>query len=205
MSFLLTLIAFLIVFILTELCIKKLRLDPDFTRKIAHVVAGIITFFTPYYLTRWEIVSIGVIFSIVLIFTKAFKLIPSIHSVQRKTLGEIYFPLGIALSAFLFLPNQMIAFQFGILVLGISDAVAALVGIPLGKHVYKILGNKKSLEGSVAFLIATCLILAIFAGSFNLTFLGIGILLTLVEFLLVFGLDNLILPVLSAYLLTVLK
>jgi len=201
----LTFIAFLLVFVLTEVCIKWLQLNSDLTRKIAHIISGIITFFTPFYLTKWEIFSIGIIFSLLLILTKRFKLIPSIHSVQRKTLGEIYFPLSIAISALLFLPSDVIAFQFGILILGISDAVAALVGVPFGKHSYKILGNKKSLEGSLVFFITACLIILGLVGNFNFNFLIIVLLLTIAEFLLVFGLDNLILPVLAGYLLTVLK
>jgi len=205
MYLLLTFFAFLLVFVLTEVCTKWLQLNSDLTRKIAHIISGIITFFTPFYLTKWEIFSIGIIFFFLLILTKRFKLIPSIHSVQRKTLGEMYFPLAIAISALLFLPFDVIAFQFGILILGISDAVAALVGLRFGKHSYKILGNKKSLEGSLAFFITSCLIMLGLIGNFNYNFLFIVFLLTFVEFALVFGLDNLILPVLAGYLFTLLK
>jgi phytol kinase len=187
-----------------ETCVKKLHFNPDVTRKIAHTIAGFITIFTPYYLTKWEIFFIGIIFSIILTFTKIFKLIPSIHSVQRKTLGEIFFPLGIALSAIIFLPSNTVAFQCGILVLAVSDALAAIIGIKFGKHVFNIFGNKKSLEGSIAFFITTGLILLGFDVDF-VHILIVSLLLTIVEFFLVFGLDNLILPILSAYILTIIN
>jgi phytol kinase len=202
MFFVLTLFLFFLTFILTEFCIKKLGWNGDITRKIAHILASLITFSTPYYLTKGEIVSMGILFSILMIITKSFGLIPSIHTVERKTLGEIYFPIGIALSAFIFLPDHILAFQCGMLVLGISDAMASLVGIPYGKHIYKIFGNKKSLEGSLSFFISTCIILGIFLGRFDgVVVINAGV-LTVLEFFLVFGLDNLLLPLVTAYILT---
>ena len=111
-------------------------------------------------------------------------------------------------AAIFFLPENIIAFQFGIFVLGFSDALANILGDLLGRHRIKILGGYKSLEGSLVFFITTLILLMIFVAEPSLAnlevYLMIALFLTLLEFLLFLGLDNLFLPVLAAYLFSLL-
>jgi len=148
-----------------------------------------------------------------------------VHSIERKTLGELYFPIGVALSAFIFLPASaptlvsgqanIVLFQFGVLVMGFADTTAAIIGVHYGKHKFtfvdpraKIFGagaSKKSVEGSSAFFVTTFLIL-LFFNFFSIEiklsgFLVLPIVLSFLELILSFGLDNLILPVVASFLL----
>lgn len=175
----------------------------NFNRKIIHILSAVIIFFFPYFFSLEEIVFISFIFVLFFSLIRFFDFLPIINKVHRVSLGEVFYPLGIMIAAIIFLPENIKAFQFGVLVLGFSDALANIFGDIFGIHRFKIAGGAKSLEGSLAFLFSTFFLIILFqssAGFFDINFyLIISIILTLVEFLLFFGLDNLILPVLSAY------
>jgi dolichol kinase len=194
---------FFILFGVVEILQRWTKTKHELTRKIAHIFSGIIIFFLPNFLTAYEIVSLAIVFSILLGISKYFGLLSSIHKVDRKTLGEVYFPLGIGISAFLFLPSHVLAFQFGVLILTFADSFAGIIGESFGKHKIAFLTNKKSLEGTFAFFITTFLIIFFFQYSqpsfFLLPALTTTILLTLIEILLSTGLDNLFLPILATY------
>jgi dolichol kinase len=75
----------------------------------------------------------------------------SVNGVGRRSWGGIYFPLAVAIVFPLARarPEQYVA---SILVLAVSDAVAAVVGQACGRHMYRIGSDPKSIEGSLAFL-----------------------------------------------------
>ena len=175
---------------------------PENTRAILHMVGGVVFSFSPFLLSREAIIVLGIIFAIIIFFSKHFKFVEGIHGVERITWGEVLYPLGIALAAFLFLPHDLLAFQFGVLVLGISDAVAALVGRNFGTLKFIVFQNKKTLEGSVAFFISVVVLMILFSpGAPALSFFIIPFVLTLAEFILVYGFDDLLLPIAAGTLL----
>lgn len=198
--------AFLALFIAVEIAQRKFRMQSEYTRKIAHVGSGFLVYLMPTVLSRNEIMLLAVIFLVFLSITKASGLLSSIHRVDRKTLGELFFPLSIGVSAFLFLPQDSSAFQFGALVLGVSDAAGGLIGSFLGKHKIAFFGKKKSWEGTTAFFVATFLIgLLVTKGSVPLySNIITALLLSCVELMLTFGFDNLLLPIVSGLLFKVL-
>ena len=186
--------------LVVEMVKRKFAVRTDISRKLAHVGASLIAFATPFFLSKWEIVSICIIFSAVLFYTRQTNFFSSIHSVERKTFGEVFLPIGIALCAFFFLPEEVTAFQFGVLILGISDALAAFVGERFGKHSILLFGSKKSVEGSFAFFVSCLIISSFYVPNIDHQIFAVVFALTLIEFFLVFGLDNVVLPSIGAYL-----
>ena len=85
--------------------------------------------------------------------------------------------------------------------MGISDAVAGVVGEKIGKHSVRIFNNTKSLEGSAVFFVTSLAITVFFVVAPAHQILFIVAVLTAAELLLVYGLDNLMLPILGGYLL----
>lgn len=191
--------------------ILQARVD-NFNRKIIHIISAIIIVFFPYFFTLREIIFISLffafLFTLARIFTiaKIFDLLKIINKVNRISWGEIFYPLGIMLSAIFFLPDRILAFQFGVLVLGFSDALANIFGGLFGTYKVKIFNGIKSLEGSMVFFVVTLLLLILFQGwagyYFSIPFLFVALILTSIEFALFFGLDNLFLPILASYLFT---
>ncbi|MDD4989586.1 MAG: hypothetical protein PHV42_04150, partial [Candidatus Pacebacteria bacterium] len=156
------------------------------------------------FLTRRELIVLSVLFVGIIFATKTFGLFESIHGVSRKTWGEIYFPLSLGLLALFFLPEHILSAQFGVLVLGFSDALASIVGIEYGVHGMRIFGHKKSVEGSLTFFVTTTVLIFAFLTPASFLFIVsailIAFLLTLVELFSINGLDNLLLPLLGAFL-----
>jgi len=82
--------------------------------------------------------------------------------------------------------------------MGLSDALAGFVGERFGRHNIVFLGNKKSAEGSTAFFICTLILTVLFLPTLGYHVVLIPAILTVVEFSMTFGLDNLVLPILGA-------
>ncbi len=196
-------VSFLFIFGLAEALQRWLRIRQEVTRKVAHTCAGIAVVVLARVLSAWEIMVLAVVFAAFLALSKSWGLLPSIHAVGRKTWGEVYYPLGIGLTAFCVLPGGLRAFQFGVLVLALADSLAGIVGDAAGKHRIALVGNRKSLEGSAAFFFAAFVTLLAFQGwrgEFVLVSMTVALFLTLVELFLLAGLDNLLLPVCASYL-----
>ena len=160
------------------------------------IVAGV----APIFVTKEEIIFVSIVFVIVILLERPFRIFSAIHSVGRASFGEIYLPLGVIVTALMFLPHEMRAFQFGIFIMGISDALAGIAGEKFGKHYIQFWGNKKSLEGSSVFFVSSLILTFLFFPMWGYQLVFIPLILTFAEFGFIYGLDNLILPVLGAYL-----
>ena len=179
---------------------RKFLLPATFTRRAIHIGTAVVAGVAPFYVTKMEIFWVSVIFAVILFIGRSYYLFSAIHSVERHTFGEVYLPLGVAFTALFFLPQNMQAFQFGVFILGLSDAVGGLIGEKIGKYQISIFGNKKTAEGSLAFFVTSLLVLFIFSPVINYQLFLIPVLLTLAELGLVYGLDNLVLPIFGALL-----
>jgi dolichol kinase len=117
--------------------------------------------------------------------------------------------LAIFLSAFL--THNKIFFALAILEVSIADGLAAVAGITYGKNWdYKIFKHKKTVIGSMVFWIATVCIFGagllpehsiISFQNYYIILLLVPPAFTLAENLSVFGLDNLVIPLLTIALL----
>ena len=184
--------------------IKWQKVD-NVKRKIIHITAALVICFFPYFLSLYDIILLSVLFALFFLVAKIFKFLPMISSVKRISLGEVFYPIGVLISALVFLPkNEIQAFRFGILVLGFSDALANICGGLFGRFKYKIISGAKTVEGSSAFFLSTFILFIIVRGKIDSVsvdfYLLSSLFLTLIEAIFFLGLDNLFLPVLSSYL-----
>lgn len=183
-----------------EIAKRKFSLSTNVSRRVTHIGAALIATISPLFLNQPIIVIACLFFAGLVLVSRKTTLLSSIHDVERKSFGDVFLPLGEALSAIVFLPHNIAAFQFGVLVMGISDAFAGLGGEKFGKHKVHFLGNAKSLEGSAIFFICTLILALLFTPIFGYQLIMIAATLTIVEFLSIYGLDNLVLPILGAFL-----
>jgi phytol kinase len=180
-------------FILIELITRKLKLNRELSRKLAHIIAGTSAAFLPLLMSFYQIMVLSLLFLPVMAISKRRNLFSSIHQVNRKTYGELYFPIAIFITAWWFPTKDL--FMYGVLVMGISDGLASIVGQRLGLKTYKLWQGKKSYVGSFTFFVSTTLIGILVMPAVGLAPLAaIAILLTLIEACLSGGIDNLILP-----------
>lgn len=130
---------------------------PETTRKLFHTGSGILTLAFPFVFHEvWPVLlltgaSAG--------FIAAIKFLPALRArvghvanrVGRSTLGEVYFPVSVALLFWFAHDEDPLLFVVPILVLTFADATCALVGSRYGLTPY--VGGSKSLEGSLAFVV----------------------------------------------------
>ena len=193
-----------LLFLSFEVLQKTTFLSSGATRRMIHITSALIALSFPKHLTLNQILFICLFFLVFLLVSKRIALLESIHKVERKTWGEIYFPIGIALMAWAFLPAHVRNYEITVLIYGISDVSANLIGTHYGKHSFSIFKCKKSWEGSTAFFISIFIILTIFRISLPIA-AGISLVTTLAEGFSPFGLDNLTIPMVISILFALIK
>ena len=191
---------YVIVFVLAEKAYYS-GLTAEKTRKIAHIGASLVSFFLPALVDLKTALFLGLIFTFFLFWTEKQQLLNSVHKIKAKSYGAIFFPMGLMLCAAIFWRIDPLIFQVSVLIEGLSDGLAGVLGRRYGRSTYNVTGDK-TLQGSFVFFIITFLILLVTivcrTGFVNSQKIGIVVLsslvLTVVEGLLGKGWDNLILP-----------
>lgn len=185
----------------------RCALHPEVSRKLVHILMGLVTLTFPWlFHAAWPVLLLS---ALAIAALAALRFLPALqerfgkvlHGVERKSLGEIYFPLAVAL-LFLLADGQQLFYVIPLLTLTLADAVAALVGVRYGEHRYATSEGSKSAEGSLAFFLVAflsayvpLLLLSESGGSEALLIaLVLGILVMLFEAISVGGLDNLFIP-----------
>ncbi len=209
---LLSLVAIYFLIRLAEKLRREHDLKTEVTRKFVHITVGSFVAFWPFFIPEWMIYFICLGFIAVVMASRLLGWFKSIHAVDRKTWGDILFPIGIAST--LIVANNKWVFAIAMLHLALADGFAALVGEKWGqKTIYKIHGYKKTIVGNGAFFATSALIMgvAIFGLDIGFSQLGLAGLFwipltaTALETVAVRGLDNLIVPVTLAILLNMLQ
>lgn len=198
--------------------------NPELTRKLLHIGMGLTTLSLPWLFNEaWPVVLLAGLSIITLL---AMRLVPFLKEsvggvvagVKRFSLGEVYFPLAVALLFVLFQRDsttspdrKLMLYCIPLLLLTLADATAALIGTRYGQWRYPTADGEKSAEGSLGFF---------FSGFFSvhiplLLFTDVGRAETLLIAVLLAwlsmmfeaiawrGLDNLILPLVSYLLLKI--
>ncbi|MBC8042221.1 MAG: DUF92 domain-containing protein [Rhizobacter sp.] len=217
------LLALLIV--LTEVLRKRFGIGGETTRKLVHISTGLFIFIAPYFFkSNFYPALIPAIFIPFNILAVRLGWLRSLHgrgleSDGNRSYGTVYFPVAFLLLTLLCWGRFSWVLQTSMLVLGLADAFAALVGENLRKpHRYQLSSSPKSLEGSLAMFVTTAVIVFTCFGLFKsqttvigamgleervLLAFSVALIATAVEALLSSGLDNLFVPLSVAYILTI--
>jgi phytol kinase len=188
--------------ILAEVAGRVFGFQAEHTRKFTHVGSGAIIFFTPWLLE--SVWSVGILcggFAVVLTLSDKLGLLRSVHAVKRRTFGVYLYPIAV-FTTYVLADGDALLFQVAILVMALSDTVAALVGQRAGQVLYRVGDGNRSLEGSAAFFALTFLLVMlslVVAGrgvwpDLLLITLLVALLATAVEAISLMGFDNLLIP-----------
>src|SRR6266850_929556 len=188
--------------------------NPEFLRKLLHVGMGLVTLLLPFLFDRsWPVILLASVCALALAAAKYWKPLGAVvGGVDRESLGDIYFPISVAIifiaanrTSTSLIHGRIILFFIPILILTLADAMAALVGITYGAHRYSGIETQKSAEGSLAFFavafLSTHVPLLLWTDDQQmgrdkvlLISLTIGFLVMLLEGIAWRGLDNLLVP-----------
>ena len=180
---------------------------PELPRKLLHAGSGLLTLSFPFLFDRlWPVLLLTAGSATLIAAVKFIKPLRRplgnvVDGVSRTTLGEIYFPISVAIVFALSLGRSALLFCVPILVLTLADATGALVGLRYGHTRFE--GASKSVEGSVAFLVVAffCIHIPLLLWSTIgrsetlLISLTMALLVMLLEGSAWRGLDNLFIPI----------
>lgn len=169
-----------------EVVVRRRHLPSDGSRRIAHVLAcltGIGVF-----LTAGPVLTavLGAVFAVAMLVSRWVGALTSVHRVRRRSLGEVYLPLAIAVSAIV-AASEPAVFVATMLVTGLADVAAGLVGD-------RLRAEQKTIWGSVAFGVVTAVVVGVIMPHPIWT-PAVVVLATVVERVSRAGSDNLTVPV----------
>jgi dolichol kinase len=184
---------YLVVVLLIELARRKLGVSTDITRRVIHIFSGLCTILDFVLLPTAWFLSLITISLVVIIFSQRLGWFTSIHSVTRRTYGEVFLPLGTLLAFFISQGNSVI-FITSVLVTTFADSFAGITSEILKKP-------SKVIQGSIVFFLVSVLVLALYSSlDFGHALLA-AFVVTLVERYSPLGSDNATVPVATALLL----
>jgi phytol kinase len=206
MKLIITVLIVFIVLILSEFRWRRKNVHGEFSRKVVHISIGSFVAFWPFFLSWNDIKFLSLAFLIVISISKYLKVFHSIHSVQRPTFGELYFAISVGVIAFVTADKWI--YMTSLLLMSLADGLAAVIGVHYGKNNrYKVFGQTKSIVGTATFCIVALLILVFYSVyapqvRFQLSFIGLALIATGLENVAIAGLDNLLVPLSAATILS---
>lgn len=193
---------YLFIFFLGETVRRLFPSNAEISRKTVHLLGGLIALSFPrLFVSHWTVLALSVSFCAIILITKRKGILKSVHGVERKSHGGIYYPAAVYL-IFLLSSTKPVIYFISILVMAVSDTMAALVGGKYGAIKFDVEGDLKSFEGSIAFFFVTflCIHLPLLlltnigrAESVLIAFI-IALLITGFEAISLSGSDNIIVP-----------
>ena len=180
-----------------ELIAYRFAPSPELMRKLVHAASGVLAACLPLFISYRQIAFLGIGFAVAMAVMRRVRPLVSLSGVDRDSYGEIWFPLGVGALAALF--PYSACYVYGTLVLGFADTAAALAGARIRSRRLPLTA-RKTLAGSVAFLIVTVAIGAAVTGAFSAAVLGAALALAAAEALASRGSDNAVVPLLAGFL-----
>lgn len=194
------------VILLAEVLSHSSHVSSESVRKIVHIGTGNVILLAWWLqIPTWLGVSASALFSLVALLSYRLPILPGINSVGRKSLGTFFYAVSFGVLIAWFWDTQPHYAIVGILVMTWGDGLAALVGKKWGKHPYQLWGIEKSWEGSgtmllVSYGVCFCVLLAASVDSSTaVAALGVAIAATSLEAFSKYGIDNLTVPLGSAF------
>ncbi|TVP54073.1 MAG: hypothetical protein EA351_13955 [Gemmatimonadales bacterium] len=200
--------AYLAIFGLAEF---SLRWDPprEWTRKFVHVSGGLVAAVLPWLIeSHWTVLALGIALAALLWGTRRVGWLQSVHGVERETEGGLYFPLAIYL-LFLLAADRPVFYLTSVLVLVVADTAAAVLGSAYGRSTYSVETDRRSIEGSAVFFLMAflsvhlplLLLTELDRGAVVMISLQLALLVTFFEAISLKGIDNLVVPLGTLFLL----
>jgi phytol kinase len=187
-------LALLLVPTAVQLASRRVPLRPETLRKLVHIGAALLALPLPLFLSYRQITVLGLLFAALMAISRRARIFTAVHDVDRSTHGEILFPLGVAVLAAGF--PHYVPFAYGVVVLGLADGLAALVGTRYGRM--RLPGGKSVWGSATFFAVAVAAALALVGPTAMVVAAAAS--LTAAEAALRNGFDNLVVPVLGGLL-----
>jgi dolichol kinase len=171
---------------------------PNLSRKFVHIMVGNILFILPLFESRLVITFLAAApFILITFLISPYSPLRVKHRVSSygHGLGLVYYSISWTILAYLFFKAPWVT-GIGIAAMSYGDGFASLIGERFGRTTFSVLGDRKSLEGSLGMFIILLVMLPVVLTYYSQGFspyliLGVALVSTLLEALTPRGLDNL--------------
>ncbi len=208
--------------VLSEFLGLKNILHPEIGRKVFHFTASICAALSVYLIpNKTLLIVIGFSTTFISFLLIKFNVLKSIHHSRSKSWGIFYLPLIYTVLLITLYPAEKQIIFFALIILGISDSLAAIAGSIFSEKHFNLTGDNKTVLGSSIFFVSTFILIVVAGDSFVrpgyhvlqqfsytellLFAFSVSILLTIIEAISSSGTDNFFVPIFSAVLFLVVK
>ena len=172
-------------------------------RKIIHIGIGPLIPLAKYLGVDQEsaLYFTGII-SFLILLNYRYKLFPNIEDIDRKSFGTLFYCFSLFILIYLFWNKDPTSLIAGFFIMTFGDGLAGLIGKNFKSNSWYLLNQKKSLYGTATMFITSLVVVLALAYvqkySFDLNFIIIALIATILEQLSIFGIDNFIVPISAA-------
>ena len=191
----------IIILLIAFLCKRYFPKKEELSRKIIHIGTG------PVILLAWlfdipkNIAFFSAFFiTIALCLNYQYRLLPAIEDIERKSFGTIAYGISITLLILVFWPRFTSSISIGVLSMAFGDGLAGLIGRSLKSPQWSVLGQTKSIAGTLTMGTVVAITTSIISSTNNLgiqplEILVISLIATFLEQISPWGIDNLTVPI----------
>ena len=131
------------------------------------------------------------------------KLFPNIEDVDRKSYGTLFYCLSLFILIYLYWNKDPTSLIAGFFIMTFGDGFAGLIGKNFKSKSWFFMKQKKSFFGTMTMFITSSIVVFGLSYSqkypFNINFFTIAFISTILEQYSIFGIDNFIVPISSAF------
>ncbi len=204
LKLILAIVPILLVLVVSEYLWRSELVRGERARKFVHILAGCWVAFWPWLMTMDMIALVGVGAIVVQYADRRLKIFHSTIDVPRRSLGDLLFPAGVAVTALIATDNWV--FAVVVLHLALADGLAAVIGQLFGQNNhYQIFESRKSVTGTATFIFISYVLMGVLIAALHIssaqslaTLLLLPPLLAATENIAPYGLDNLVVPLIAA-------
>ena len=194
-----------IVLLAAVICRSFFPKQRELSRKIIHIGSG------PVIPLAWLLgisakiaIPIASVVTLGLIINHRLRLLPAMEDVNRQSYGTIAYGLSITYLLIILWPENAAAVSAGVLVMSFGDGLAGLIGPQINSPDWLILGQRKSVAGTLTMALVGLIVLfiiSIISGVVihPLLLISISCLAVCLEQIGPWGIDNITVPIGVAY------
>ena len=161
LHFVLFLTGIVLFIVIAEKTRSALHWPAEVTRKLVHILVGVLIFFTPWFFeSNLTLIWMAILFMIINYLGVRSEMLKGMHGTGRSSYGTVFYPVTFLVLVTLCWQSQKAVLMLAMLILAIPDALAAIVGENLkAPHEYRLAEDKKSIEGSLVMGLSTFLVM----------------------------------------------
>ncbi len=174
----------------------------ELPRKIIHIGTGAVVPMAWFFaIPTLLAIPFAVLVTLAIAINHRWRIVPAVEDVDRNSYGTVAYGLAITTLLILFWPGRADAVCAGLLVMALGDGLAGLVGRSVNSTRWTVLGQTKSVAGTLTMALVSTLVLVGLMLAYRNAIawgvaVGISVMATVLEQVSPAGVDNLSVPLL---------